>query len=527
MLCALLAATPALAQPAVPPLAAQKKPPAAASKRSAPAQSKPVTAAPAAPPAPTPAPPPPKPAAGLTLEDTIRLTLRNSNDAIRVEDEKVNSATAKVKQASGAFDWTVSGEGGYERLYVPHIAQGLLPGRGVLTDQTDTLGTGYISTGVGKTFRNGISIRPGVTAYPSSQASVAQTLGQTQFRPSLGIEIPLMRGLGETAADAVERSAQEALRGSTYAREFAIASLLNDVVQTYWRCLASDAIARNTKEADRRATDYENSLHQLAGRGLLEPTVAQRASAVAVSRRLSVEQSEDAADTCHRDLAAATADTPSSTGITAAGELPRMEGLGAALERLDESVLVGVALENRADAKAARQNVAAASAKLDGARDSMDPTVNLNIEPDRAIVRFSKSIENNLGEGKMAEANADTSQAKITLSRLENQIRQQVSLTLRELRRAYSDWAILNDATQQMEVVVIDANGRANLGVTDHNDFVSAQNQLASIRNQLINARLQFASDLATLRLVTGTINPVAEKPDLLASKFTSPDIRP
>ncbi len=95
------------------------------------------------------------------------------------------------------------------------------------------------------------------------------------------------------------------------------------------------------------------------------------------------------------------------------------------------------------------------------------------------------------------------------------------------MRRAYSDWAILNDATQQMEVVVIDANGRANLGVTDHNDFVSAQNQLASIRNQLINARLQFASDLATLRLVTGTINPVAEKPDLLASKFTSPDIRP
>ncbi len=79
-------------------------------------------------------------------------------------------------------------------------------------------------------------------------------------------------------------------------------------------------------------------------------------------------------------------------------------------------MLVGVALENRADAKAARQNVAAASAKLDGARDSMDPTVNLNIEPDRAIVRFSKSIENNLGEGKMAEANADTSQAKITLS---------------------------------------------------------------------------------------------------------------
>src|SRR3569833_2791534 len=286
MLCALVAAVPAAAQPAAPAVPPLKTAP----PKTAPAQPKPVTEAPKpiAPPQKTAdAPAPVKSLPGLTLEDTIRLTLRSSNDAIRLEDEKVNSAAGKLKEASGAFDWTVSGEGGYERLYVPHITQGLIPGRGVLTDQTDTLGTGYISTGVGREFRNGISIRPGVTAYPSSQASVAQTLGQTQFRPSLGIVVPLMKGLGETAADAVERSAQEALRGSSYAREFAIASLVNDSVQIYWRCVASDEIDRNTKEAARRATEYENSLHQQATRGLIEPTVANRASAIAVSRRLS------------------------------------------------------------------------------------------------------------------------------------------------------------------------------------------------------------------------------------------------
>ena len=143
MLCILLSAMPvqvALAQPAVAPPAAST---------------------------PTPAPTP-KPVPGLSLEEAIRLSLRNSNDAIRIEDEKVNSAAAKLKQASGAFDWTVSGEGGYETLYVPKIAEGLVPNHGVLTDQTDILGTGYISGGVGRTFRDGISIRPGVTAYPSS-----------------------------------------------------------------------------------------------------------------------------------------------------------------------------------------------------------------------------------------------------------------------------------------------------------------------------------------------------------------------
>lgn len=476
----------------------------------------PATAQPAA---------PPKPAAGLSLEQAIRLTLRGSNDAIRLEDEKVNSATAKLKQASGAFDWMVSGEGGFETLYVPRVAQGVVPGRGVLTDQTDTLGTGYISGGVGRTFRDGISIRPGLTAYPASGASVAQTLGQTQFRPTLGIQIPLLKGLGEDSADALERAAQENLRGTGFAREFAIASLVHDVTQIYWRCLASDQIAANTKDADRRATDYEDSLHKLAGRGMIEPTVAQRATAVAVSRRLSVEQADDAADSCHRDLAAATTDRPTGAGVMATGDLPHMENMEAGLNRLNEAALQDLALQNRADAKAARQSVAASQAKVDGAADAMLPTVSLNLEPDRAIVRFSKSLENNGGEGVMAEASADNSQAKIMLSRLEVQIRAQVSDALRQLHRAWSDWKMLDDAERQMDVVVIDAQGRAQLGVTDHSDFVTAQTQLASIRNQLINARQQFASSLATLRLATGTINPSADKADIVAAKFISLDI--
>jgi outer membrane protein TolC len=204
-------------------------------------------------------------------------------------------------------------------------------------------------------------------------------------------------------------------------------------------------------------------------------------------------------------------------GVAVQGELPRMEGLAPAMERLNEDALDTLALDNRADAKAARQSVAAAEAKLDGAKDGLSPTLNLNLEPDRAIVRYSQSIENNTAEGQLAEASADTAQARISLDKLQLQIRQQVAGTLRSLRRAYSDWVMLTDAAQQMNVVVIDANGRANLGVTDHSDYVTAQNQLANIRNQLVNARLQFASSLAALRLATGTFDPISEKPGLLA----------
>ena len=254
----------------------------------------------------------------------------------------------------------------------------------------------------------------------------------------------------------MERAAQETLRGTGFARDFAISSLVNDVVQIYWRCLASDQIAATTKEADRRATDYEDSLHQMAGRGMIEPTVAQRASAIAVSRRLSVEQSEEAAASCHRDLAAATA------GFTRQGPASRplatcrsaWTGWVLALDRLNETALQDLALENRADAKAARQSVAAAQAKVEGARDATSPTLNLNIEPDRAIVRYSQSIENNTGEGLVAEANADqsTGQHQPGPAGSCRSAAQVLSGTpCANLRRAYADWTIMIDAGRQAD----------------------------------------------------------------------------
>ena len=464
-----------------------------------------------------------QPAKTLTLEDAIRSTLRQSNDAIRLEDEKVNGASARLKQASGAFDWQVTGEGGYLTLYVPKVAQGLLPnGQGVLTNQTDSVGSGYVSGGIGRTFRNGISIRPGVTAYPNAGASVAQTLGQTQFRPSLGLQIPILRGLGETAADAVERSAQEALKGSRLAREFAVASIVNDTVQTYWRCQAADEVARNAHDFDSRAAAYDQALAGLAGRGLIEPTLVERAKAMAVSRHIGVVQADNAAEDCQRDLAAATGGARAIAGA----DLPAMESMKAGVENLSEEALVDLALANRADFKAADENVAAAEAKRAGAEDSTAPSLNLALEPDRAVLRFSQSLQNNISQGMREEAVAELSQAKIVQSQLQLQIRRQVSVTLRNLKSSYADWALLRDAAAQMGSVAKDARGRAQLGVIDRSELVAVESQRTDIQNQLVNARLQFASSLAALRLFTGTINPANETPESTAAKFLSPAIR-
>jgi hypothetical protein len=134
----------------------------------------------------------------ISLQDSIQAVLRRDNDAIRVQDEKVKTASSVAQQAAGQFDWGVAAQTGWQALYVPRVLNGVVPGKGVLSNQTDILSAYYYNLSVGREFRNGIQIAPGVTAYPSTGgATTAQTFGLTALRPSLGLRIPLIQGLGE------------------------------------------------------------------------------------------------------------------------------------------------------------------------------------------------------------------------------------------------------------------------------------------------------------------------------------------
>jgi outer membrane protein TolC len=450
----------------------------------------------------------------LTLEDTIREALRSDNIAIQVQDENVNGAAAKLQQAAGAFDWNVSAQGGWQLLYIPKSANG------ILTDQTSAVGSYYYSASIGRQFRNGIEIDPGFTAYPGAGASPAQTAGLTQTRPSLGLKIPVLRGLGEESADAAERAAADALSGSHLSRSFAIAQFAQTVVQTFWRCLADDRIAQISEDTDRDGSNYGETLQKMASRGLLEPTVAQQWSATNSYRHINAQKAQDAVQLCRRDLAYATTGSSNGPFPVPSGELPKIEALTDAVDGLNAGALIQLALDNRRDLQAVQQNVDAAAENLRSARDSTSPELNLHIEPDRAIVSYTQSIQNNVGEGQEAAAAAAKSQAELALRQLQDQIRNDVADAVRNLQRAGSDWTTLSAAEQQMEIVVGEANRRARYGSISWFDFLHAQDQLVQLQRQVVDARLQFAFGLAALRFATGTIELDGGTPARLAADF-------
>ncbi len=342
--------------------------------------------------------------ATISLTDSIRNVLRTDNDSIRLQDEKVKTASTHVQEAGGAFDWTAQAQGGWQLLYVPRALYGVAgvpPGKGVLSNDTDLLNAYYYSLSIGREFRNGIQIAPGVTAYPAtSGATTAQTFGLTALRPSLGLRIPLLQGLGEEAADSAELSAKATLVGTRFDRDFAIAHTVHDAVQIYWRCLAADQVAQISLQALRDGEEYANSLKLQADRGLVEPSVAQAYIAANAARKISADQSEDAVRSCRRDLAVATTGAAVGSAPAPTGALPNMAGVDAAVASLNEAALNDLALNNRSDLKAAREYIAAALATRRGAEDSTSPILSLQIDPTRAIVVYSQKSRKQHGGRK-------------------------------------------------------------------------------------------------------------------------------
>jgi outer membrane protein TolC len=449
----------------------------------------------------------------------VRGALRPDSLATLLQDETVKAAAGKLQQVKGAFDWTITATAGWEVLYSANPV--VLNGVSVLTDSVRTNNAFYYSANIGRLFRNGIQIDPGVLVYPVAP-SAALTNGLTQLRPTLGLKIPLWRGLGEEGADAGERAAKDSLMAAQRSRVYAVAQAVQNDVQTFWRCLADDQIAQITQNSERNSAAYQQSLNSLLKRGMIEPTTAQQNAANGVTQHLSAQTANDTAIACRRDLAYATTGSVKGPFPGPTGELPAVAPIVDAVDRLDVDALTQLALTQRPDLKGAEQNVEAAEENLRFAQDQASPEIDLHVDPLGASVNYTQSIQNNVAQGSEAQASAAKSQAEISLRQLEDQVHFDVSDAVRSVRRAVSDWTALKAAETQMERAVNDANKRAKYGSITWSDFLTTEAQLAAIQQQMVTTQLQFAVSLATLRLVTGTIVMDGETPATMAEKFTT-----
>jgi outer membrane protein TolC len=455
-------------------------------------------------------------AAPVSLEDVIAAA-QHDGPLLQHENEKVNRALGQLQQAQGAFEWTVSAQTGWEILYVPKAKDG------VLTDDLETTGALHTTVGASRLFRNGISIQPGVSVYSNTGVSAAQSFGLTQPRPALNLDIPLIRGFGSASPAAVaEEVAKSTLQGARLERNFVAQQNVTNAVQVFWHCLAARRQVEILESDARSSNAYVQGLRQQAQGGQIEPTVLDRIIAKQAILQVSLSTAYGADQICQRDLVTIVGLSPDGSLPVPSGDLPIIDT--ATNGQMNEGALADAALERRQDLKGLGEAETAAAIAVEGAQDTTRPRVDLYFDPTRVMVRVSKPLGgDDAAQGQLAQAQANQSDARINREQLQAAIRVDVATASRNLETAQMNWNALHQSEDLLTGVVADAQKRLQAGLIRPEEYRDMQDELAQVQRQVIDARLQYASSLAALRLATGTAGGEGASPSELAALFRSP----
>lgn len=432
------------------------------------------------------------------LEDVVASAMI-SGPAVLQADAKTVQAQGQLQQAEGAFDWTVSGRTGWQRLYLPKIRNG------VFTDQTDITSAIPIEASVTKKFSNGITIGPGVTFYANTAASNAQTFGLTTPRPHFNVTVPLWQGSGsDSPAAAKANAATKALQASRFQGEFVRGLAVHDAVQVYWRCIALRDQTTIARDAEENSLDYDALLQAQAKNGQLEPAELDRATANQALRHVEVTRSELAEQACGRQLAQAMGAKGPAPAVS--GSFPDIAALAADVKHLNEAAMTDLAFRNRLDLQALAQYAAAAGDQVKGAESGLGPQVDVSLDTDGVFLNLSKSIEGNVENGALQAAQAGQTIARLNQHQAEEQLRRDVADQVQALKAALADYQALLRSEKLMDGAVASARKRAAAGFIPRTAQNDVEGERAQTQAAVVDASLRFCAALTALRLSTGTI---------------------
>jgi outer membrane protein TolC len=439
----------------------------------------------------------------LALQPVIAAALDHGSKVAHAE-LKVATAQGLAQQAAGAFDWHANARAGWSRLYYPKV-QTLPGGQEVLSNDLQDSWNAQVSAGASRLFRNGIQIQPGITFYPGSSASGAQTFGLTRPVPNINLQIPLNHGFdGNNMAAANERAASREVSGAELERSAARQQAAMEAAGSYWRALAA-AEEEKLLAADLAASrDYVETQRKLMAAGQITPLVLQQALSARAVRQKQLDTVRSEGIKARADLASLMRRDGELAFPALASAFPDMDSLSSA--PLRESGLVETALRNRPDLHALEEYVSAAADRLRAARFEKDPKVNLVVDPNGFFVNLTYSFEGNAEKGGETSAAARMADASLNLGELKDQIRRDVAQGSASLRAALASLGERRRAQEMLTQVIADAQNALQKGGMDRTTLRGLQDQQTDAAVQLVEARLDCALDLAALRLVTGTL---------------------
>jgi outer membrane protein len=462
---------------------------------------------------------------GVSLGEAVERTLA-SQPGVGISNLEVTQSQGLAQTAAGEFDW---GLGSSYSSQVQRTPTGAPPSPLIVDERTDT---DTFTLELNKLFRNGISITPEATVVDFKD-NLQQQIPASTANFGVQVSVPLLRGLGVQNADAQELAAKASLHAQEELARYQIESLVFQTASAYWSCLAAKRNLDVLEDTEKLAEQLYQSVEVLgeageADRGTVDQAHAQLAAQQANTEqgRLTLYQDRQALATAmgYGPKELARAPIPSS-------DFPVVMAETEVAKSLDEKCIYE-ALVRRGDYLAAGINVDVQRILLVQAKDNLKPSLNAqvqlgyagydaqqaalrpfysldhNLSGVNALAELSLAwpIENNVARGAYVSQKSVFEQAKLNEAQTANTIASATLTDLETLRRTIRQYGLATQAVDIYSRAVKQAIERLKIGEATLTDLIDIENDYSQARQLQIATLGEYATALAELRLLTGTL---------------------
>ena len=465
------------------------------------------------------------PAAGLTLDDVVKATLRD-NPSIQIAARQADNERGVYVAAGDPFDARVQTSFGTNRFNSLQADAAGSPSPWLELSQTQ------YSVSWQKQLRQGIVVAPELdvsrTALPA--LGVQPT---SQATAKLNLIVPLLKDRGGVVTAASERAASRSYDALRLQTEHIAAQAVLTAVSAYWDYQSAIARLDILADSETRAQRLLDDTRKLVEAGERPPSDLRQVQGNAAAKRVTRVSAEQSVVDARVRLGLHMGLGPAETAALRATTTPFPAAAAADAGALAAPALVDEAVALRADLRATEKSVESTRMIFDAARENLKPRVDLvssigyaglqvggnnvgslvspvfsNVPgPDVAVsFRYQWATANVGARGALLQSESAYEQQRIAREDLQRQIRIGVYQAVEAIGRHAAAMSDAHDAVTFYQETVRSEQRKFQLGVSTLFDTIQAADALTNVRLSEITAERDYAVALATLRYQTGSL---------------------
>lgn len=477
--------------------------------------------------------------ATIRLEEAVQTSLAQQT-FLQIQQAEVERREGLLQEAAGVFDIQAGGEvrHGYNEIPFAESDLALVPGAAEAGIRDYRFEQTQYSVGVGRLFRNGLSVDLSAELDRQDSALIDTAPPIARSRIVFGVNIPVLRGLGETATAGFERAAAFDLESGLHAANHAAAQVAVATAVAFWNALAADQAVVLRRESQERAEALQRAIIELVEGNEIPPSALGQSEANLAQRRAEVFAAEAAAFAARNDLGLALGLEPDELRLTPApaGDFPVPENLDAETDRF--SAWLSYALARRSDLREARAVESSAAVLRDQARLNTRPQVDLRLEFDYAgvdagegddtlidpftsrqagpgafaVLTWQFPVGNQALRGRYDQQRALYRQAVLSTRGLTRSIGAGVTTRLNNLASNYHEFTANERAVSFSRQALRDEEQKFQLGMSTLLDVVQTQERLTVALLARLESKRQYAENLAQLRFELGDLLAISDE---------------